>query len=276
MAPAAMRYIASLPMYDWPERCGEVDAEWAAIRDRLRACGVDAPEHLTRRNGDMPAVPDGIRDALGAVIASDPAALPADDLHLHTLWRHPALLFGQTCWGPMELGLQPHVAVIGLPDYSGIEGGEGSLYSSAIVMRRSDARARADCRSPEDGRAMVPLGSWRGARFAFNGPDSMSGYIGLKRDVERAGNSLSLFAGTLETGSHRTSIRAVAGGAADVAAIDARSWHLARRFEPSAQTLAVVGWTSRRQGLPFITAPRLARLFTPSRPILFNNEPPLI
>jgi hypothetical protein len=41
-------FIAALPMYDWPERRAEVDAEWVAIRDLLRAAGVEAPEVLTR------------------------------------------------------------------------------------------------------------------------------------------------------------------------------------------------------------------------------------
>ena len=50
-------FIAALPMYDWPERRAEVDAEWTVLRDRLRAQGIAAPEELTRRNADMPAVP---------------------------------------------------------------------------------------------------------------------------------------------------------------------------------------------------------------------------
>ncbi|MFZ1680726.1 MAG: phosphate ABC transporter substrate-binding protein, partial [Rhizobiaceae bacterium] len=33
-------------MYDWPERRAEVDGEWASLRARLVAAGVDAPEHL--------------------------------------------------------------------------------------------------------------------------------------------------------------------------------------------------------------------------------------
>jgi ABC-type phosphate/phosphonate transport system substrate-binding protein len=259
----AMPFIVALPMYDWPERRSEVDAEWAAIRDRMRARGIDAPEHLTRRNADMPAVPGGIRDDQGAQIAPDPATLPADDLDLPTLWRHPALLFGQTCWGPMELGLQPHVAVIGQPNYSDVEGGKGPLYSSAIVMRRRDAPAGAERRSPKDRCAVIPLASLRDACFAFNSLDSMSGYLGIKRDLECEGTGLSLFASIIETGSHRASIRAVADGAADVAAIDARSWHLAWQYEPAARNLAVVGWTSRSKGLPFIAAPHLAHLVSP-------------
>src|SRR5690606_38327160 len=86
-------------------------------------------------NADLPPVPGGIRDAEGRLIAPDPATLPPDDFDLPVLWRHPALLLAQTCWGPMEAGLEPYVQVVGQPDYSAYEGGEGSFYSSAIVMR---------------------------------------------------------------------------------------------------------------------------------------------
>jgi ABC-type phosphate/phosphonate transport system substrate-binding protein len=260
MAPAGTRYITALPMYDWPERRGGVDAEWAAIRNRMRARGIDSPEHLTRCNSDMPPVANGIRDEQGILIAPDPATLPAGEFDLPTLWRHPALLFGQTCWGPMEFELARHVAVIGQPDYGGIEGCAGPLYSSAIVMRRSDASAGAEQKAPANGCALIPLECLRGGRFAFNSLESMSGYLALKRDLEHAHADLSLFAGLVETGSHRASVRAVANGTADVAAIDARSWELACRYEPPAQQLVVVGSTSHRQGLPFICARRLAHL----------------
>ncbi|TGV62387.1 phosphate ABC transporter substrate-binding protein, partial [Mesorhizobium sp. M2D.F.Ca.ET.160.01.1.1] len=53
---------------------------------------------------------------------------------------------------------------------------------------------------------------------------------------------------------HRASIVAITEDRADVAAIDCESWVLAQRFEPAARKVAVVGWTGRRKGLPFITA----------------------
>lgn len=242
-------FIAALPMYDWPERRAEVDAEWAYIRDRLRERGVDAPDRLVRRNADMPAVPGGIRDAAGRTIAPDPATLPPDELDLATLWRHPALLFAQTCWGPMETtGLASHVAVIGQPDYSGVEGGAGELYSSAIVMR-----GQGDVAAPSDGRGSLPVDLLRGCRLAFNSPESMSGILGLARDLEAAGEGLAMFSSRLETGGHRASALAVARGEADVAALDCRSWSLFRRFEPEAAKLIhVAGWTARRKGLPYV------------------------
>lgn len=215
--------VAALPMYDWPERHDEVDAEWRSIRDSLRASGIDAPDTLTRETGD-----------------------------LHAFWRRPDLLFAQTCWGPMEDGLAAHVQVVGQPSYDGIEGGAAEFYSSALVMRREGGRDSVP--PPASGAPLIDLSLLRGARFAYNVPDSMSGFIGLTRDLERSGESLKLFSEHLETGGHRKSIRAVAECLADVAAIDCLSWNLAQRYEPGALHLRVVGWTGRRKGLPYITS----------------------
>lgn len=244
--------IAAFPMYDWPERSAEVDAEWAAIRDRLRGAGIAAPERLVRRNADMPPVPGGIRDAEGVVIAPDPADLPPDEFDLDVLWTHPRLLIAQTCWGPLEKGLAAHVQTVAQPDYSAVEGGAGELYSSAIVMRREDGTA--DVPAPDDGAAALPLHLLRGKRFAFNGPGSMSGLLALQRDLEACGEGLDIFAERIESGGHRSSVARVATGEADVATVDCHSWDLACRYEPAARRLRVVGWTARRKGLPYITS----------------------
>lgn len=206
--------VAALPMYDWPELQAGNDAAWATIRDRLRATGLDAPERLARERTDLQA-----------------------------LWRDPNLLLSQTCWGPMELGLAASVRVVGQPDYSAFEGGEGAYYSSAVVMRAEAPRGSG-----------LPIDRLRGFRFAFNSTDSRSGYLGLKADMEAAGEALSVFSQMVETGGHRASIAAVADGRADVAAIDCKTWHLAKLYEPTARKLSVVGWTSMRLGLPFITS----------------------
>ncbi|TPN34104.1 phosphate ABC transporter substrate-binding protein [Mesorhizobium sp. B2-3-3] len=243
--------IAALPMYDWPEARGEVDAQWARLRDAFRQKGIDPPKTIVRRNGDLPPVPDGIRDPQGALIAPDPATLPADELDFHEIWLHPALLFAQTCWGPMELGLSSHVQVVGQPSYDAYEGGQGELYSSALVMRAGEG---PEVRSPADGKALLPLDLIRGKRFTFNSLDSMSGIVALTRDLQAAGHSLDIFSSRTESGGHRDSVIAVAEGRADVAAIDCESWALAQRFEPVAGKVVTVGWTARRKGLPFITA----------------------
>jgi ABC-type phosphate/phosphonate transport system substrate-binding protein len=238
-------------MYDWPEVRDEVDAQWARLRDGFRQRGVDAPEAIARRNGDLPPVPGGIRDAAGKLIAPDPAILPAGELDFHKLWVHPALLFAQTCWGPLELGLSKHVQLVGQPSYDAFEGGQGELYSSAIVMGSNGAPSAG---SPGDGGPRLPLDLLRGKRFTFNSLDSMSGVIALERDLEALGEGLDIFSSRSESGGHRASIVAIAEGRADIAAIDCRSWAMARRFVPAARKLTVIGWTARRKGLPFITA----------------------
>ncbi|KQZ13851.1 phosphate ABC transporter substrate-binding protein [Mesorhizobium sp. Root554] len=317
-------FIAALPMYDWPEVRAEIDAEWARLRDSLRQAGVDAPEQLVRRNADMPPVPGGIRDASGEVIAPDPATLPPDELDYPTLWRHRVLLFAQTCWGPMELGLARHVQLLGQPDYSAFEGGQGVFYSSAIVMRRtlpsplwggsdneaergagaslasppprlktfaaqstladfpgratglarpSDPHKGEGVGAPADGARFIPIHLLRSQRFIYNSVDSMSGILALTRDLDALGESLDLFASRSESGGHRASIRAVAQGDADVAAIDCRSWAMAQRFEPAAKALAVVGWTARRKGLPYIAAAAIpAEVVAVSREVLAALE----
>ena len=220
-------FLAALPMYDWPELRAETDAQWAAIRDRLRGAGIAAPERLAREN------------------------TASGGLDLAALWRHPRLLLGQACWGPMEAGLSTQVQVVGQPDYSDCEGGQGELYSSAVVMRRPQTRVQP----PPDGRAVLQLGLLRGKRFAFNSTDSLSGFLAPGRDLEALGESLAVFSECIETGGHRASLRAVAEGRADVAAIDCRSWSLFNRLEPDVSArLQVAGWTARRRGLPFITA----------------------
>jgi len=242
-------------MYDWPELRDETDARWAAMRDDLRRQSIDAPDNLTRRNGDMPAVSGGIRDEAGNIIAADPASLPPDELDLAVLWRHPALLVAETCWGPMELGLAPHVTVIGQTDYDGIAGGGGEFYSSVIVARRDEGQPVLP---PANGNAHLPIRFFQGRRFAFNEHHSLSGNLALERDLKAVGTGLALFAETVQTGGHRASIRAVAEGLADVAAIDCKSWALAQTWEPAARALHAIGWTARRKGLPLIRSKSLS------------------
>ena len=246
-------FIAALPMYDWSETRADTDAEWIRLRGLIRSAGIDAPEDLVRRNADLPLVPGGVRNGQGRVVAPDPATLPPTEFDFQTLWKHPKLLLAQTCWGPMEQGLAEHVIVVGQPSYDGMEGGQGELYSSAILMRR-DGMTEGGVPSPADGRSIIPLNLLRNKRFAYNSLDSMSGIIALMRDLEAFGESLDIFSERIETGAHRASIVAVADGRADVCAIDARSWEMAQRFEPRAAELAVVGWTARRKGLPMITS----------------------
>jgi ABC-type phosphate/phosphonate transport system substrate-binding protein len=159
------------------------------------------------------------------------------------VWRDPALAVSQTCWGPLRHGLLAHLRVLAQPDYSDVPGGQGPFYRSALVARAGSAMSvptHSGPRLPE-----------LAGRFAFNGRDSLSGWLALAAD---AGDPADWASAVVETGSHRASLQAVAHGRADLAAIDCRSWALAQKHEPAAAGLVVVGWTALRPGLPYVTA----------------------
>ena len=219
-------------MYDWPETRAATDAEWTRFCAFFQRAGIDAPKTIVRRNADMPAVPGGIRDARGQGdrTGSGDACRRTNSIS-RRLWRHPDLLLAQTCWGPMELGLAEHVQVVGQPSYNGFEGGQGQLYSSAILDAGGARRHVAPLPTARRSSRSTCI---RGKRFAYNSLDSMSGIMAPSRDLEAMGESLDIFSERIETGAHRASIVAVAEGRADVCAIDCRSWHMAKRHEPKA------------------------------------------
>lgn len=208
--------IAALPMYDWPEERAAVDAWYADLRARV----PELPETLTRDRAP-------------------------DDL-----WHDPALVFGQTCWGPMLLGLSDHVRVLAQPDYSDVEGGRGPWYRSALVSRGRAVEGSGLPPPPRPGAQLPPLAVMRPI-LAVNSGESMSGWMALAED---GGDPRAWINQIVETGSHRESLRAVAEGRAELAAIDCRSWALALKHEPCTRGLVVIGWTAERPGLPFVTA----------------------
>ena len=209
--------LASLPMYDWPETRGDTLALYARLRQ-------------------------GFETALPAELSR-----PATAQALWAHWCDPGLVLSQCCWGPLSLGLSRHLRVLAQPDYSDVAGGQGSLYRSAVI-----ARCGKPVEAPATPGAHLPEGLLEGRRLAVNGRDSMSGWLALMADLgaDPAGQA----AGAVETGGHRASVRAVVEGRADLAAIDCRSWALARAHEPGAADLLVIGWTAARPGLPYVTA----------------------
>jgi ABC-type phosphate/phosphonate transport system substrate-binding protein len=102
--------IAALPMYDRAETALANDRLWAAIRDRLRAAGLPAPDALTRDAGDLMAQ-----------------------------WTAPDLVLSQTCGLPYRALLHGRVTLVGTPDF-GIEGCAPGWYRSVLVARADDPR----------------------------------------------------------------------------------------------------------------------------------------
>src|SRR5580693_1247535 len=98
-------------MYDFPWIAAANDALWSAISARLAEAGVQAPRTLTR-GGDLAA-----------------------------LWRHPGLVFGQTCGYPYVTSLRDEVTLIATPEYA-FPGCVGAWHRSFIIRRASDPRCR--------------------------------------------------------------------------------------------------------------------------------------
>ncbi len=101
--------IAGLPMYDLPGLEEHHDRLWAAVGERLRRDGVDAPLALSR---------------------GEPHT---------TLWTEPDLILGQTCGYPLVKHLEGRVRLIATPRYRA-KGCHGPFHRSLIVVRKDDPR----------------------------------------------------------------------------------------------------------------------------------------
>lgn len=179
---------------------------------------------------------DAVRDALAAEGLAAPPALDRAT-PLADSWESAGLLVGQTCGLPYRTRLHDRVTLLGAFDY-GLPGAPaGHYYSVLVVPAGSRARDVADLGRP---------------RLAVNGFDSQSGWAALANDWP----DLS-FAGILGTGAHLASARAVAGGRADLAALDAVCWRLLGLHYPAlAGRLRVIARTAPTPGLPLVTARR--------------------
>ena len=171
-------------------------------------------------------IPD-VPDRLNATIAYNDA------------WVHPDLLLAQTCGFPYVKHLRGKVRLVATPvyDHPGCDG--PAMCSLIVVHRDSPARVLADL---------------RGAHAAINQPDSNSGVNLFRAAIAPLSRDGRFFSSVIETGGHRASIEAIAGGRADVAAIDCITYGNLLRFDPSSLSKTrILAQTAKGPGLPFIT-----------------------
>jgi ABC-type phosphate/phosphonate transport system substrate-binding protein len=176
---------------------------------------------------------------LEAGVAEAPRGLTRNMGHQNG-WQHPLLLLGQGCEYPLATLFADTVRLVATPIYSA-PGCEGNTYRSAIVVRSQDpARVLSDL---------------RGRRCVINDWDSNSGMNLLRDSIAPMANGGRFFDSVLLSGSHRRSVAMVAGGLADVAAVDCVSWaHFNRLYPSSVAALRILQWTSASPSLPFICA----------------------
>jgi ABC-type phosphate/phosphonate transport system substrate-binding protein len=176
-----------------------------------------------------------IRDAFNQRDIRAPTTLNRS-LPREQVWLSKQLLLSQTCGLPLVQALANQVKVLGSFAYEGIA--PAGEYHSVIVARTDNGK---------------DLASLQGKRAAINGADSYSGCLALKCAVAPLTPGDGFFSEVLVTGSHRESIRAVANGSADTAAIDRINWQLAKHHDAAAKTLDIIAHTPSRPGLPLIT-----------------------
>ena len=196
---------------------------------------------------DWPEVHDAV-DALWSAIADCLRAAGIDapttlwrydgGATLDDLWTDPDLLVAQTCGLPVVDFLRGRIEVLGSLDH-GVEGCAPGDYRSVLVCRADD---------PAES-----LEGFRGRRAIVNSYESQSGYGALVTTVAPLAVDGRFFDELVDSGTHRFSLRAVADGRADLAAIDVVSWRLGLAHEPAVDDLRIVAWTEPTPGLPLVT-----------------------
>lgn len=169
-----------------------------------------------------------------------PAAL-AREAPPDVLWSDPDLLISQTCGYPLTHAWAGRLQVLATPCYD-VEGCNGADYCSFVLVRRDSAAAGVE--------------DLRGARAAVNSDDSQSGYSALRAVVAPHARDGAFFAALKTSGAHLSSMQMVAEGAADVCAVDAVAWALARAHRQDlVQDLRVLTASPSAPGLPYVTSP---------------------
>ena len=177
-----------------------------------------------------------IRDGLAARDIEAPERLETALPFMET-WRDPGLVFSQTCGRPYRLALHGKVRLVATPDY-GLSDCRPGYYRSPFVVRARDAR--------------TTLSDYGAATFAYNEKMSQSGWAAPQCHAAMQGFR---FENIWQSGGHIASARAVAEGRADIAALDALTWDLIKRYEDFSTELRVLDWTGETPGLPYITGP---------------------
>lgn len=156
------------------------------------------------------------------------------------IWRDPALLFGQACGYPLVSDPDLTLRVVGIPAYDAPDCTEGR-HAGYLVARDDDPR--------------TSLADHRGGRAAINGYNSNTGYNLFRAAVAPLAQGGRFFGSVIETGSHHASLEALRRDEADLAAVDAVTYAVLRRFEPGVIAgLRIIGLTASSPALPLVTA----------------------
>jgi ABC-type phosphate/phosphonate transport system substrate-binding protein len=163
-----------------------------------------------------------------------------DDINLPAFWRRDDLWLSQTCGYPLTHSLDQQVQLVATPIFDA-PGCAGPDYSSVMVVRKADRETTLD--------------AYRGRIAAYNDDDSHSGMNAFRHTVAPLARDGRFFGAVVRTGSHLDSLRALAAGDADIAAIDCVTFAFVREHAPLlSEPLRSIGHTRSAPGLPLIAS----------------------
>lgn len=160
------------------------------------------------------------------------------------LWSKPELIVGQTCGWPYANYLKEQVTPFARFDYDLPDCPAGD-YNSVYIGHDDD-----DFDHLKSAKAFEFV-----EKIAMNSDDSQSGFHVFSEITGKLAEDSIAKEKRVVTGAHRNSISAVANGDANIAAIDAVAFELAKHYEPEAVSKIVVLRNSKpKPGLPIITS----------------------
>jgi ABC-type phosphate/phosphonate transport system substrate-binding protein len=151
-------------------------------------------------------------------------------------WRRDDLVLSQTCGMPYRLHLHEQVQLVGTPDYN-LPDCPAGCYNSLFIVNAHETR--------------TDLSDFASANLAINAMISQSGFAAAQSTAKKAGfqfENLSI------SGGHIASAKMVATGKADIAAIDAMTWHDIQKYNDFPNQIKVLIKTASTPGLPYICA----------------------
>ena len=178
-----------------------------------------------------------IRSALRARGVAAPDTLTRNRADAE-IWTDPDLVLAQTCGLPFVTGMTGRSVLLGAADYR-LDGCPSGYYRSIIITRKDHPATRLD--------------AFANASYAFNATNSQSGFACLHQHCKQ--HAPGALGKGLSTGAHIASIAAVASAKADLAAIDAVTFRLAKA-DGMTEGVREIARTAPTPGLPFITAPK--------------------
>ena len=181
----------------------------------------------------------GIKGSLERHGVDDVPDALVHDRPLRDLWSDPDLFLSQCCGFDIVKSYTRTLVPLATPRYAA-PGCEGCRYRSVVIVpSESDAAMLEDL---------------RGGVCAVNGPESHSGMNALRALIAPISGGCRFFAEVRETGAHADSVALVAGGEADVAAIDCVTFALLERHRPAAfEGTRVLCHTDFGPGIPYVT-----------------------